>query len=335
MRGARLRAGSIAVLLVAALLTALGTGRAAQGAAGSAAPTRGDLDALRRKIALLEYEVALAKTRRPYLVIDAPASRLRYRLLGMTMREIPLKGIEIGGLRRPQQGVVPGPQALAGALVLKEKDGDPRLTPLTPADVEAGAADENVADALPPEAPAVYGLTFRQPVTLRVEGLPENHGALAQAASWLRRLWPGGGGGSSRIDLRITVRLEEGPAREVYRSLIPGERVVLIPPSGYVLPDAGQEAPGMIKPGKPARTPAPPPAGPAEAVPFQIPPPIDASAVDEAPPSSGGEPGGATPPAVEPEPDSDWEEVPPGGDQPAPAEPEATPSEAAPPGGGA
>ena len=338
MRRARLRAGSMAALLVAALGAGsliLGAGQAAPGTVRGAAPTRGDLDALRRRVALLETELALAKTRKPYLVIDAPANRLRYRLLGMTMREVPLKGVAIGGLKRPPLGTVPGPQALAGTLVLREKDGDPRLTPLTPADVEAGAADENVADAFPPEAPAVFNLQFRQPVTVRVEGLPERPGALARAAAWWRSLWSGRGGGASRIDMRITLRLEEGPAREVYRSLIPGERVVVIPPLGYVLPDAGQEPPGKIKPGKTVKSPAPRPAGPAEAVPFQIPPPVDASAEEGAPPANGGEPADAATPAVEPEPDPDWEEVPPADDQPTPSEAEPTPSEDAPPGEGA
>lgn len=308
MSGARIRAGSIAALLLAAL----GTG-------GAAVPTRGDLDALRRKVALLECELALAKTRKPYLVVDAESRRLRYRLLGMTMRELPLLGIEFGGLKRSGPGGAAGLLAHAGTMVLKEKDGDPRLTPLTPEDVEAGAADENVADALPPEAPAAYTLQFRQPVTLRVEGLPESHGAVARAASWWRRLWPGGGSGGSRIDLRITLRLQEGPAREVYRSLVPGERIVLIPPSGYVLPDVGQEAPGKIKPGKTVKTPAPSPGPPAEGVPFQIPPPVDATTQEEASPKNGGEPDDDNAPAVEAEPDPDWEEVPPAGARPTPS----------------
>lgn len=329
MSRARIRAGSIAVLLLAAL-----------GSGGAAVPTRGDLEALRRRVALLECELALAKTRKPYLVVDAESRRLRYRLLGMTMRELPLQGIEIGGLKRSDAGGAPGLLALAGTMVLREKDGDPRLTPLTPADVEAGAADENVADALPPEAPAAYTLQFRQPVTLRVEGLPETSGAVARAASWWRRLWPGGRGGASRIDLRITLRLEEGPAREVYRSLVPGERVVVIPPSGYVLPDAGQEAPGKIKPGKPVKTPAPLPGPPAEGVPFQIPPPVDAATEEETRPAGGGVPNEENAPAVEAEPDPDWEEVPPAGARPAPspgpgdAEP-APPQDAPPPAGGA
>lgn len=308
MSGARLRAGSIAVLLLAAL----GTG-------GAAVPTRGDLEGLKRKVALLESELALAKTRKPYLVVDAESRQLRYRLLGMTMRELPLRGIEIGGLKRSGAGGAPGLLALAGTVVIREKDGDPRLTPLTPEDVEAGAADENVADALPPEAPAAYTIQFRQPVTLRVEGLPESHGAVARAASWWRRLWPGGSRGASRIDLRITLRLEEGPAREVYRSLIPGERIVLIPPVGYVLPDIGQEAPGKIKPGKTVRTPAPLPGPPAEGVPFQIPPPVDASTQEEAPPANAGGPDDQNAPAVEAEPDPDWEEVPPAEARPTPS----------------
>ena len=325
MSGARFRSGWTAALLLAAL----GTGSAP-------APTRGDLHALRRRVALLECELALSKTRKPYLVVDAGAKLLRYRLLGMTMRELPLQAIEIGGLVRSGEEGAPGFLAHAGTMILKEKDGDPRLSPLTPAEIEGGAADENVADALPPEAPADYTLHFRQRVAIRVEGLPESPGAFSRAAGWWRRLWPGARRGADRIDLRVALHLEEGAAREVYRSLVPGEPIVLVPPPGYLLPDAGQEAPGKIKPGKVVKVPAEKPGPPAEGVPFQIPPPIEAAPEGESGLVNGegsDEEGSSD---VEAPPDPDWEEVPPAEVQPTPSpgpgDAESGPPQDAPPG---
>ncbi len=300
MRSVGMRAGMLAVLLMASAGNSSTTG------AGSAGvPTRADLDALRRRVALLETELALSQSRKPYLVLDAPARRLRYRLLGMTMREIPLRSVEVSGLRRAGAGSAPGPLTLAGIVTLKEKDGDPRLTPLTPAEIEAGAADENVADALPPEAPAAYSLRFKQKVAVRVEGLPEKRTVWTRAASWWRRLQPGGDRGGGRVGIKVALRLEEAKAREVYRSLVPGERLVLVPPEGFILPEAGQEAPGGVRSGRPVKPPAPRPPPPAEGVPFQIPPPVepapenDGGPGDRTAPGNGGPPGGSAAPGTE------------------------------------
>ncbi len=317
MGGAGMRAGMVAALLLAAA-----------GAGSAAVPIHADLDALRRRVALLESELALSKSRKPYLVLDAPARRLRYRLLGMTMREIPLQSVEISGLRRADEGGVLGPLTLAGIATLKEKDGDPRLLPLTPAEIEAGAADENVADALPPEAPAGYALRFRQPVIVRVEGIPEKQTVFTQAASWWRRLRPGTGRGKGRIGMRVILHLEEARAREVYRSLVPGERIVLVPPEGFLLPFAGQEAPGSVRPGRPVNPPAPGPGPPAQGVPFQIPPPVDTApengAEGDHPPPAGAEP--AATPARDP--------VPASTPAPGPADPEPSPVQNDPPAAG-
>ena len=311
MGGAGMRAGMVAALLLAAA-----------GAGSAAAPTHADLDAQRRRVALLESELALSRSRKPYLVLDAPAMRLRYRLLGMTMREIPLQSVEISGLRRAGEGGAPDPLTVAGIVTLQEKDGDPRLVPLTPAEIE-GAADENVADALPPEAPAGYALRFRQPVIVRVEGIPK-------AASWWRRLRPGTGRGKGRIGMRVILHLEEARAREVYRSLVPGERVVLVPPEGFLLPFAGQEAPSSVRPGRPVKPPAPRPGPPAQGVPFQIPPPVgpapENGAEGDHPPPAAAEP--AATPAPGPAPASTSTPA------PGPADPEPPPVPDDPPAGG-
>lgn len=332
-----MRAGMLAVLLLAAA-----------GAGSAAAPTRADLDALRRRVALLETELALTKSRKPYVVLDAPARRLRYRLLGLTMREVPLQSVEMSGLRRVGAGGAPGPLTLAGIVTLKEKDGDPRLTPLTPAEIEAGAADENVADALPPEVPGAYALRFKQAVVLRIEGLPEKKTVWTRAASWWRRLRPRADRSGGRIRMRLSLHLEEARAREVYRSLVPGERLVLVPPEGFLLPDAGQEAPGGIRSGRPVRPPAPRPGPPAQGVPFQIPPPVEpalengGAPADGTAPGSGGAPGGSAAPGAEgsedppagPSPAAAPAPGPASNPVPAPAEEAPSPVRGAPPAGG-
>jgi hypothetical protein len=251
-------------------------------------PTRADLAALRRRVALLESELALARSRKPYLVVDAESRRLRYGLLGMILREIPVLGIDLDGARRSAEGGVPGPLTLAGIVTLKEKERDPRLSPLTPEQIEGGAADENVADALPPEAPADYALTFKQPVVVRIEGIPEKKTIVSRAFSWWPDSWSRSDAGRETIVLRLTVHLDETTAREVYRSLLPGERLVVVPPPGLLLPDAGQETPRSIRPGRQAKPPAAQPGLPPAGVPFRIPPPVAETPAEGAAHTDGG-----------------------------------------------
>jgi hypothetical protein len=312
------RAG-LGALALAAGLTGLADARLA------GAATHADLALLRRRVALLESELALARSRKPYLIVDAATRSLRYDLLGMTVREVGARDVRIDGLRRPGDGSVQGPLSLAGIVTLKEKENDPRLSPLTPEQIEAGAADENVADALPPEAPADYTLTFKQAVLVRVEGIAETRTVLSRLASWWQRL-RGGGKGGEDISMKMTVHLDETAAREVYRSLIPGERLVIVPPLGLLLPDAGQEAPRAIRAGRPARPPAPP-TGPApQGVPFQIPPPVTEASQDGAVHASGASAGEANhgPPAGDASPSPPPEAAP--APSPPPTEPEPAPT---------
>lgn len=302
------RTAASAALLGAVLLAgAAVVSFAAAHAAKEGASTRGDLDLLRRRVALLESELALARSRKPYVIVDAPGHRLRYGLLGMTVREIPAGEIRIDGLKRAHGAIAPAPVTLAGIMTLKEKENDPRLAPLTPEQIEAGASDENVADALPPEAPADFRVQLNQPVALRVEGVPEKDSVLAGATGWWRRLLPGGNRGG--VTLHLTVHVEETAAREIYRSLVPGYYLALVAPNGYVFPDAALESPRAVKPGRPARFAAPQPGPAPQGVPFRIPPPVPEGAAEattgggaEAPASDG-----APTPAVEatPEPAAD------------------------------
>jgi len=303
----------VPVFLAAAVLLAAGAGLAAapagRSAAVAAAPTRADLDALRRRVALLEGELALARSRKPYLVLDAAESQLRVALLGLTVREIPLASNDFDGVPRAHEGDVTAPLAQAGIVTIKEKENDPRLKPLTPSDIEAGAADENVADVLPPEAPADYELQFTQPALARIEGIAEKRTVWSRLAAWWSRPASGAGTGSGGIVLGVAVHLDETPARELYRLLLPGERLILVPPRGYLLPEFGQEPPRSIKPPRPTAPPAPPQGPPPQGVPFRIPPPVEPSAGDEAAPGSGE---GETPPGTESP-----------GPQPAPTAPQA------------
>ena len=183
----------VAVIAALALLATAGlpgrtvaAGRTAAagrpGRIAPAGPTRSDLEALRRLVAQLEGQSALEATRKPYLVLDLGARTLQYRLMGMVLRDIPLASAGTRGLRPAPRGASPAPEALAGIFTLAEKDADPRLTPLTPDQVEAGADDENAADVFPPAAPAGYGLHFRQALDIQVQGAPEGslvHGAFS------------------------------------------------------------------------------------------------------------------------------------------------------------
>ncbi len=234
----------------------------------------------------------------------------------MTVREIPVEVLGVRGLvaaKRVGSSIEP-PQSTAGIFSLREKEGDPRLAPLTPEQIEAGLDDENVADALPPDPPARYGLRFRQPVVVQVEGARGSAGvggALSAIGSFWRRLFSRGGPGqSTRAALRVSLKIDEATAREVYRSLVPGERFIVLPPPGLLLPEAGQEPPHSIRPAGPAPRPTPVPAAP-PGVPFRIPPPVEAD--------QNGAP--AAVPGVSPEPAA------PGS---APQTPESPPAPAAP-----
>lgn len=272
---------------------ASGAPRAASGNAASTAtarPTRSDLEAARRRAAVLESEVALASTRKPYLVLDLGAKSLRYRLLGMTMRDVPLAGLDVEGLQTAEPAA--GAPLVAGIFTIREKENDPRLTPLSPEQVEDGADDENTAAALPPEPPREFTLAFKQPIAVEVVGRETRGGVPGMWGRFYGALkrWHGPGGGRDAA-LRIALHLDPDVAAEVYRSLIPDLRLLVLPPDGMQLPAAGQEAPP--KPRAPRKTPPPPPkeAEPKE-VPFQIPPPEEENGVRPPDDATGAEPPG-------------------------------------------
>jgi len=277
-----------------ALAAALAAGAVALlHADGAARSTRADLAAERRRLARLESEYALASTRKPYIVLDLASGVLRYRLMGMTMREIPIGPVDAAGLVA-EVGAEGGATQLAGIFTMAEKEGDPRLNPLSPEQVEAGADDENVAAVFPPEVPKSYKVSFRQPVAIVVSA-EEQRAGVKGAGAWLRgmgaRLF--GRRHKDEAVLRVAFRLDPAIATEFWRSIIPDQRWLVLPPEGLALPQAGQEPPP--KPKAPRAAPAPPEKKPKkpepeEGVPFQIPPPVE-------PPGANG---GGDPPAPPP-----------------------------------
>ncbi|HEU4403659.1 MAG TPA: hypothetical protein VFT43_16310 [Candidatus Polarisedimenticolia bacterium] len=336
----RRTSATLAAVAILALLSGAASARsnakpAAGAGARSHAPTRADLEALRRHVSLLEAELSLASTRWPFVVLDLETRTLSYRLMGMTVREVPIDKVEARGLRAVVVGKEPDPAAVAGIFSVAEKEKDPRLSPLTPEQIEAGAADENAADALPPETPAIYSLQFKQAVVIQVNGTKTGTGVgalLGPFGRWWRSLWtPGPRSGEKEAALRVTLVIEDETARQLYRALIPGERFVLVPPAGLLLPASGQEPPRSIRPPRAAPVPAPtaPPA-PAPGVPFQIPPPVEGAGQPAAgepvePRPVPGSPDGVTPPPAPGAPDQtppQDRETPPGDPPP----PSATPS---------
>jgi hypothetical protein len=274
-----MRRDRLVPLLLAAGLALAAAGRAEKPAARAAGDrpeartTRADLDAARRRAAVLESELALASTRKPYLVLDLGGRSLRYRLMGMTMREVPVPDLAVEGLETSEGA--PGTPLLAGIFTLKEKENDPRLTPLSPEQVEDGADDENAANALPPEPPREYRLSFKQPIAVEVLGHETRGGMTGMWGRFVAALqrWHGPGGGDE-ARLKIALRLDPDVAAEIYRSLIPEVRLLVLPPGGMILPAAGQEAPPKPRPAKSTPPPVEKVAEPKE-VPFQIPPPED------------------------------------------------------------
>jgi hypothetical protein len=317
-------------VLLAALLFGAGAGERAGGGRAAGA-TRADLDAVRRSVSQLESEYALGSTRKPYFVLDLAARTLRCRLMGMTLREIPVAAVETRGLEAATSSVPAGPTSVAGIFTLKEKEGDPRLSPLTPEQIEAGLDDENAADVLPPEAPAHFALSFRQPLLVRIEGTSGSGGVggiLPALGAWWRGLWSGARRtGEAAPVLSLALHLDQAAARDLYRSLVPGERWLIVPPAGLLLPAVGQEPTRGLRPARPAPapTPAAPPGG-APGVPFQIPPPVPAPADEPSTPSAApvAPPEGEPAPTATPSPSANEGDGAGGSgeesDQPAPAE---------------
>jgi hypothetical protein len=245
-------------------------------------------------------------------VLDLASEVLRYPLMGMTLREIPIGPVDVTGLVA-DGGAATGPAHLAGIFTMAEKEGDPRLDPLTPEEVEAGADDENVAAVFPPEPPGRYRLSFKQPVAIQVAGVETGggvKGAWARFRAAVGRILPRGD--KTGADVRMAIHLDAGTAAEVWRSIVPDQRWLVLPPDGLALPQVGQEAPPKARGPRPQATAAKKPKPDTEeGVPFRIPPPVG-------PPDPNGGPPGEPPPdpatdptTAPPAPDAGEDEPPP------------------------
>ena len=315
--------GAFAALAMSGVRGAATAPATAQGP--DAVPTRADLEAARVDVARLEAEQALARTRKPWVVIDIPARTLRYRLLGMDLRDVPFTDFDTHGLKRLAPGdKAPESRFLAGIFSIKEKEGDPRLSPLTPEQIEAGLDDENSADALPPDPPANYRLWFDQALVVRVNGTGAGRGVGERLRDWWRSIRRAGPRTTEGRTVHVKVEIDAAIAREIYRSLIPGGRIVVVPPRGFVLPDAGQPAPATLRPDRVRPRPAPeasPAPSPEAGVPFRLPPPEEVPNGTPPAPAPGATPSDTPAPS----------QSPPAGEDPArPAPPEEEAPEDAP-----
>src|SRR6185369_13491553 len=152
-----------------------------------------------------------------------------------------------------------------------------------------------------PEVPKEYRLTFNQRIAVRVAGEEEAKG-VSKVGAWLKSATARlrGQGGGDEMLLTIRLALDPAVAIEVYRSLLPDQRWLVLPPQGYRLPEVGQEPPPKPKaarpqPAAPARPPNQP--GADRGVPFAIPAPIEPPTAN----GDGGEP--VIPPPDEPPPE--------------------------------
>src|SRR5260221_14107921 len=147
--------------LLAAILILIGGSWALAARPVEHAVTRADLDAARRRVDRLEAEAALTDGRKPYIVLDLEHRVILVRLMGMTVREILLQETETRGLVPPSRdGSAPEPFTLAGIFALQEKEGDPRLSPLTPEQIEAALDHADAHHTPAPEPTAAHALRF-------------------------------------------------------------------------------------------------------------------------------------------------------------------------------
>ncbi len=177
----------------------------------------------------LEAELPLAQSKKPYLILDLPASRLVYRISGYTPKTI---SVRIDSIRGPggYRPLAPGELVL---LALEER-GAPREV-IKPPDPNQPVDPLKDPKIFPPDPPTDYVLSFDRPVKIRImgekqEGWRERLGSLGKS---LRR-WMGRGSGKGEI--RIQLRLPAEKAQEIYRALYRGEKILLL---GVESPEPG------------------------------------------------------------------------------------------------
>ncbi|HEV8335016.1 MAG TPA: hypothetical protein VGR67_01190 [Candidatus Polarisedimenticolia bacterium] len=208
--------GFCAVLLVAGFaVIALLMSRAPEYPPTKVRPT------LEQETRRLEAELPLAASKLPYLVLDLLSGRLEYRISGMSPKSIPF---QIGSLRGAAGTASLDPRHLT-LLVLKER-GAPREV-IKPPDPDKPVDPLKDPKIFPPDPPSEYVLSFEEPVRIRVVG--ERRITWKSGFTALRRAmrrWVARRAGKESI--RIEIRLPAERAQEIYRSLYPGERILVL-----------------------------------------------------------------------------------------------------------
>jgi hypothetical protein len=183
----------------------------------------------------LELEYPLAATKKPYLILDLPDSRLDYRLSGMTLKSIPF---QIDSIQK--QGK-PGRLIRGENFLLEIEDRGAPLEVIVPPDPNQPVDPLKDPKLFPPDPPTDFTMLFDHPVKVRflgtkVEGWKERFQGVGRAV----RGWLPWGRGSGKGEIRIQLSLPASQAQEIYRALYRHENVLVLGLSA----GPGGDAPG-------------------------------------------------------------------------------------------
>jgi len=214
---------------------------------------------LLREAALLQREAEWAAGKPPYIFFNLENRQLEFRMRGRTLKTYPVKGIFLDeGLRRPAT-----PEAVWRALdkpitVYDVEGGRPELVPPDPetgrttgllyADpnqlaTQTGATSVDTdAGVLGVDAPAEYYIQFDEEVIFhirspRADSIRQRASRrLAEFAAGLRGMaggWLGRAGRKEGPTFRLTLYLTLEPeiAKYLHYSLLPGEKMIVVPPN--------------------------------------------------------------------------------------------------------
>ena len=213
--------------------------------------------ALQRENALLQVEAKSAASKSPYLFLNLQASTLEFRVRGKV-----LKTYRINGMSSDRRGKYPvDAEAIwskfPGPLEVEEVEGgQPELVPPDP---EAGRdrgllfSDPNQlrnqtgavevdtdAGILGIEAPTEYWIRLKEPLVLHIHGKSDESVAgqamqrfsdvLSRIGSAVSSLWGGGTAGTEDA-VSVWLTLDPEIAQALHHSLLPGETILIVPPS--------------------------------------------------------------------------------------------------------
>jgi hypothetical protein len=218
-------------------LLALGTVRAG-GDSGKAAFSPRDLAQrrleLQKEVQMLDLEVAVAKTKQAYAVLDPTARKLLFRVRGRTMKDYPVVGLS-WGRRGKREGALFGrsyklvsqagkeiPVEITGAMA--QPDPRPNGKPVT------------AAAMIAPNPPHRYFWRFDNGLSIYVQEDAPLDDEARRAERWisfargLGRKWLDFRGESPSGEV-LYLLMEKEHSREAYRSLLPGQTLILLTPA--------------------------------------------------------------------------------------------------------